>query len=176
MVTSFQNYVTLNDIRKHLPCPDGWAKLLKHLGKTKPDDEHLSLETILKSNGLDDAVWCLRALPETMSAAIRLLAYDFAAGSLKYVPQDEERAKQAIEVTRKYAVGEDTELALIAARDSAEDIADAIATTVWVTAWHFGPTATAAAWDKAWDAWREARAAVEKEHTEIFQRHLKLWK
>ena len=57
---------TLNQIRSQEPCSGGWAKLLKHLGKTKADDEPLSLLTVLESNGLDDAIWCLRteATPE----------------------------------------------------------------------------------------------------------------
>ena len=48
---------TLNLIRSHRPCPEGWEKLLGHLGKTKADDEPLSLATILESNGIDDALW-----------------------------------------------------------------------------------------------------------------------
>jgi len=36
---------TLNEIKKHCPCEDGWKKLLKHLGKTKADDEPLPLVT-----------------------------------------------------------------------------------------------------------------------------------
>jgi hypothetical protein len=54
-------YTTLNKIRQHSPCKDGWGKLLRSLGKTEADDEPLSLITILDSNGLDDALWCLRA-------------------------------------------------------------------------------------------------------------------
>jgi hypothetical protein len=53
---------TLNSIRKHSPCEDGWKKLLKHLGKTRADDEPVTLLAILESNGLDDALWCLRAI------------------------------------------------------------------------------------------------------------------
>ena len=53
---------TLRAIRAHNPCDDGWRKLLKHLGKTEPDDEPLSIATVLGSNGLDDALWCLRAV------------------------------------------------------------------------------------------------------------------
>lgn len=30
---------TLNKIRKHKPCNQGWSNLLEHLGKTKADDE-----------------------------------------------------------------------------------------------------------------------------------------
>lgn len=52
---------TLNAIRATHPCEEGWAVLLKHLGKTKADDEPLDFLTILESNGPDDALWCLRA-------------------------------------------------------------------------------------------------------------------
>ena len=54
--------VTLNRIRDHSPCESGWIKLLKHLAKTEADDAPLSLLTVLESNGLDDALWCLRAV------------------------------------------------------------------------------------------------------------------
>jgi hypothetical protein len=53
---------TLNRIKANSPCESGWKKLLKHLGKTKADDAPLSFATILKSNGLDDALWGCRCL------------------------------------------------------------------------------------------------------------------
>lgn len=68
---------TLNKIRQHSPCADGWQKLLRHLGKTQADDEPLSITTILDSNGLDDALWCLRAV-EGHNREIRLFAVWFA--------------------------------------------------------------------------------------------------
>ena len=52
---------TLNEIRKFNPCKEGWTKLLKFLDKTEADDEPLLMSTILESNGLLDAIWCLRA-------------------------------------------------------------------------------------------------------------------
>ena len=55
---------TLNRIRKHNPCEDGWSKLLTGLGKTAPDDEPLPFSRIVEINGLDDAVWCCRAEPQ----------------------------------------------------------------------------------------------------------------
>ena len=55
-------HTTLNKIRENEPCREGWARLLRHLGKTHADDDPLSLITILDSNGLDDALWCLRAV------------------------------------------------------------------------------------------------------------------
>lgn len=56
-------YTTLNKIRDCHPCRDGWSTLLEFLDKTGPDDDRLSLLTILESNGFEDAVWCLRAVP-----------------------------------------------------------------------------------------------------------------
>ena len=53
---------TLRQIRQHEPCKEGWRTLLTFLGKTEADDEPLPLTTILQSNGLDDALWCLGTL------------------------------------------------------------------------------------------------------------------
>ena len=50
---------TLRQIRQHNPCSEGWRTLLTFLGKTGADDDPLPLVTILQSNGLDDALWCL---------------------------------------------------------------------------------------------------------------------
>ena len=55
----YHSTTTLNAIRKASPCEKGWLKLLKHLGKTKADDEPLDLLTVLDSNGLDDALWVM---------------------------------------------------------------------------------------------------------------------
>jgi hypothetical protein len=68
---------TLNKIKQHSPCTEGWVKLLSHLGKTEADDEHLELTTILESNGLNDALWALRAV-DGKDREIRLMACDFA--------------------------------------------------------------------------------------------------
>jgi hypothetical protein len=53
---------TLNRIRAASPCADGWQKLLAGLGKTKADDEPLTLIQILDINGIQDAIWALRAI------------------------------------------------------------------------------------------------------------------
>ena len=54
---------TLRKIKEHSPCEDGWKKLLRHLGKTKCDDEALPFAVIVKSNGLVCALWCCRSAP-----------------------------------------------------------------------------------------------------------------
>ena len=55
---------TLNDIKSYGPCFFGWKVLLRSLGKTRADDAPLKITTILDSNGLDDALWCLRAVDD----------------------------------------------------------------------------------------------------------------
>lgn len=89
-------YTTLNALRAHSPCWSGWTKLLTHLGKTKADDEPLPLLTILESNGLDDALWCLRALLPEHDAAVRLLVCDLVEPALAFVPEGEDRPRAAL--------------------------------------------------------------------------------
>jgi len=39
---------TLNRIRAHGPCVDGWTKLLTHLGKTAADDDAAQIKAIIE--------------------------------------------------------------------------------------------------------------------------------
>lgn len=75
-------YTTLNDIRAKHPCATGWSKLLAHLGKTQADGEPLALSVILEANGIEDAIWSLRALPASAAREIRL----FAVGCARATP------------------------------------------------------------------------------------------
>ncbi len=109
-------YTTLNKIREHGPCPLGWLKLLRYLGKAKPDDEPLSLATILKSNGLGDAIWCLRAV-DGRDREMRLFAVK-CARSLQHKISDR-RSLNALDVAEAYANGLATEAQLRRARDDA---------------------------------------------------------
>ena len=58
---------TLRLIREHGPCAGGWKKLCKSLGGQSKYglDTPITLLQILDSNGLDDALWCLRACPDS---------------------------------------------------------------------------------------------------------------
>lgn len=155
-------HVTLSAIRQHSPCADGWQKLLAHLGKTKADDEPLLLSTILESNGLDDALWCLRALPAEHNNAVRLLVCDLVEPALAFVPKGEARPRQAVETARRFARGEATDEELAAAWDAARDAASA---TAWdaarAAAWDAAKAAARdAAWDAAWDAARDGQEQI----------------
>ncbi len=77
-------YTTLNKLRKHDPCYDGWRTLLKQLKKSKADDEPLHLLTILESNDLEDAIWALRAV-DGHEREIRHFAMK-CASQVQYMP------------------------------------------------------------------------------------------
>ena len=160
---------TLNKIREHSPCENGWKKLLKHLGKTQADDEPLSLLTVLDSNGLDDALWCLRAV-EGYDREIRIFAV-WCARQVQHLMQDE-RSLAALDVAERYAHGQATDAELSAARDAARAAARAAALAARdaaraaaLAARDAARAAALAAWDAAWDAaraaaWDAARAAA----------------
>ena len=142
-------YTTLNKIRACSPCTDGWTKLLKNLGKKKPDDELLKITTILDSNGLDDALWCLRAV-DGYQREMRLYAVD-CARSVQHLMTDY-RSLAAIDVAERHADGVATDVELDAAWYAA---IDAAMTAALVAARY---AASAAAWVAAWVAAEEVQA------------------
>ncbi|MHB1266431.1 MAG: hypothetical protein ACYCY2_02370 [Acidithiobacillus ferriphilus] len=170
---------TLNRIRAHSPCVEGWKKLLAYLGKTEADNEPLPFATILESNGLDDALWCCRAEPQ-YAREWRLYAV-WCARQVQHLMSDS-RSLAALEVAERFANGqatdEDLSAAWAAARAAAWDAAwdaawaaardaagaaarDAAGSAAWAAA---RAAAGAAAWDAAGDAaWAAARAAQSKE-------------
>ena len=172
---------TLNKIKEHSPCKEGWEKLLDHLNKTQSDDEPLELRTILESNGLDDTIWAFRAV-EGKDKEIRLFAADCAELVLpiyeKHYPNDN-RPRLAIQAARDYANGlitiEKLAAARAAARDAAWDAAgDAARAAAWAAAraaaWD---AARAAAWDAAWDAAGDAaRAAAWAEIKQLLLKYI----
>ena len=133
---------TLNAIRKHKPCVEGWTKLLKHLGKTAADDEPLPILTILDSNGLDDALWCLRAVTGH-DREIRLYAV-WCARQVQHLMTDE---------------------CSITALQVAEDFANGVATAEQLdSAWAAARVAAGvAAWDSAGAAARDSARAAQVE-------------
>jgi hypothetical protein len=141
---------TLNQIRAHLPCHDGWSKLLRGLNKTQPDDEIIWIDQILDINGVEDAIWCLRAV-EGCDREIRLFAV-WCARRVQHLLADP-RSVAALDVAERHARGEasDEELAsaVVAARASAEASVEAWAAAAAATA-AVVKSVDAAAW--AWAA------------------------
>ena len=141
---------TLNRIRAHSPCAPGWAKLLRHLGKTEADDEPLPFSAIVASNGLDDALWCCRAEPQ-YDREWRLYAV-WCARQVQHLMTDP-RSIAALDVAERFAHGEATQGELADAWDAAGDAA-------WDAAWD---AARAAAWAAAGDAARAAARAAARD-------------
>ena len=136
-------HTTLNKIRAHGPCRSGWEKLLRNLGKTKADDEPLAITTILDSNGLSDALWCLCAV-DGHRREMRLFAVD-CARSVQHLMTDP-RSVAALDVAERHADGHATDDELAAAWDAARAAARDAAREAARAA------ARAAAWAAAWDA------------------------
>ena len=148
--------LTLAGIRKHGPCEVGWRKLLAHLGKTRADDEPLTIATVYASNGFDDALWCLRALPDD-----RLSRHFHAWCAEQVLPifeaerPDDARIRNQIAMLRNdVATREERDAAWDAAWDAARDAA-------WAAASDAASDAASAAWDAA-SAAREAAPAARK--------------
>ena len=149
----YHSTTTLNAIRKASPCENGWLKLLKHLGKTKADDEPLDLLTVLDSNGLDDALWVMSyAKPDDR------LARHFQAWCAEQVlpifeaecPNDRRVRDQIAMLRNDDATYEERAAARAAAR-----------TAAWGAAWGAARTAArTAAWATVWDAARTAARAA----------------
>ena len=150
---------TLNAIRAHWPCSDGWRKLLRALGKDSADDEALSIITVLDSNGVDDALWCLRAVPGH-DREIRLFAV-WCARQVQHLMTDA-RSITALEVAERHANGAATKQELAAAWAAAWDAARAAA---WAAA---RAAAEAAAWAAAGDAaWNALAPTVAELQTSV---------
>lgn len=178
---------TLNKIREQKPCPHGWKKLLQHLGKTTADEESLPLLVVLNSNGLEDALWCLRAV-DGHEKEIRLFAV-WCARQVQHLMTDP-RSIAALEVAEKFAYGDATQAELDAARAVSSAAAwaaasDAASDATWAAAWAAAragrgaasardaasDAASDAAWTAAWTVARDAaRDAQEAKLREILSK------
>lgn len=150
-------YTTLNKIRRCNPCKRGWAKLLAHLGKKGPDNEPLSLAVILQSNGLSDALWCLRAV-DGYDREMRLFAVK-CVRRVQHLLKDQ-RSLHALNVAEAYANGGSCPAELAQARDAALQRAREFGN--WMKNGEEGAAAAAAAaWAVTWDDPFEATLACD---------------
>ena len=149
-------FTTLNKIRKQGPCTDGWEKLLRSLGKTKADDEPLSLLTVLDSNGLNDTLWCFRAV-DGFEKEMRLYAV-WCARQVQHLMTDP-RSLAALDVAERHALGKADDDELEAARSASKEASkEAWSTSASEAAWVARSTACAApATEAAWVALEAAR-------------------
>jgi hypothetical protein len=113
---------TLNKIRDNLPCTSGWEKLLRSLNKTKADDEPISIVQIIDSNGLDDALWCFRAVIGHDREIRQYMVW--CARQVQHLMTDP-RSLNALDVAERFANGLATQEELAAARAAGDAAWDA---------------------------------------------------
>jgi hypothetical protein len=167
---------TLAKIRAHSPCDGGYKKLCKSLGGIRKYGANtpITVRQIVESNGLADALWCLRTMPEH-SNRWRRLAVRYARSVQRLMTDP--RSLAALDVAERHATGLATDGELKAAADAAW-AARAAAWAAGAAAWAAdaaaeaaGAAAEAAAWDAAEaaaDAARDAaRAAAVAEQTKM---------
>lgn len=159
----------LKALRDNGACFSGYNKVVRALqGKpfTEEDegresyirfryDEEIPLSLILENNGVDDALWALRACEQTreLQKSERMFGV-WCARQVQNLMTDA-RSLAAIDVAERFANGNATDEELAAARAAAWAAASAAASAA---AW---AAARAAAWDAARGAaWDAARAAA----------------
>ena len=157
MELSFPIMITLQEIRDHHPCKDGWTKVLAANGGASADmSKPFEMASIIDSNDLDDCLWALQCKPEYQHIYRRFSV--LCADEVSHLAIDE-RSTRALDVAWLHSEGLATDEELAAVRDAAWDAA-------WDEAWAEARAAArdaarAAAWDAARDAaWAAAWAAV----------------
>ena len=153
---------TLRKIRAAGPCGMrledgervGYLKLLHHLGDGYGDDTPVDITTILDSNGLDDALWCLRAV-DGYAREMRLYGV-WCARRVQALVKDP-RSVTAPDVAERHANGTASDYELAAARAAAWEAAKAAVREAASAA--SAARAAMAASAAAWDAARATQAA-----------------
>ena len=166
---------TLAKLRKHSPCASGWATLLKSLPADYPQDKPINLLRILKSNGVQDMMWALRAAtPDKPKLRVAMCA-DMAARVLKYYEArypDDKRPRECIQACRQFVRGKIT-LDLRRSRRRRHAYAAAYATYAAAYAAAAADAAYAAAYAAAAASANAAPYAAErKAQAEIIRKYL----
>jgi hypothetical protein len=138
---------TLNEIKKYKLYQEGWEKLLKSLNKTTADDEELTIEHILNSNGIDDALWVITVLWRSSHLEDYCNMLADIVESIAYHSSDK-RVGDCIQAIRDYGAGKISKKELGVATDAARATARAAARAV----------AAAYAAASAYDAYADADA------------------
>ena len=140
--------ITLQQIRDKSPCTEGWRKLLASLGNPSDMTITVSIGQIARSNGPDDALWCLRCTEFDRRDVVRAILPSVKRASVHTI---DKRVHDCIAVIDAWIAGNATNAELQTAADAA---ARATAYAVARAA-----RAADAAYAAAYAAARAARAA-----------------
>ncbi len=187
---------TLALLRKHDACQSRYDHLVAALGPKWGDKKIITLETILDLNGLDDAIWALRAVSAGQEKYSDRLVGLYACDCAEHVLPiweakfpDDDRPKKSVEVGRAFVLNptdKNRARAAEAAAQAAQAAEAAHAAEAAVRAAHAAEAAAraahaaGAAWavgvawaERAARAARVARAAEEKYQTDLLISHLR---
>jgi len=148
---------TLNAIRAKRPCVDSWKKLLRHLGKTRADNQPLSILTILDVLPLGDALLCLRGV-KGHDRTMRLYAV-WCARRVQHLMRDS-RSIAALDVAERFANGQATDAELAAALISARDATNEAYSVEYSVEYYAASAAHKVAWDITRDDWKGASVSA----------------
>ena len=147
-------------LREAGACKDRYGHLRRAMGSGFGDTKSIAITAVLELNGLDDALWALRTVPEEQASERDLLSRTFACRSVRETPLadgrrvwdllDDERSRGAVVAAEDFVAGK------ISAKDLASARAAARA-AAWASA---RAAARAAARASAWDAARAAQKII----------------
>ena len=166
-------HTTLKLCKEKEACTVGFKILKKSLPKNHSDDDLIPLTHIIKSNGLDDCLWALRATIEDNEHLSRSFAIWCARQSLQYwqaAYPNNRRVRDCIDTAERFNDGIATEKEMATARSAASSAAQSAACSAAEfaasSAAEFAARSTAefAAWSAAssaaWSAESAARSAA----------------
>ncbi len=122
------NRLTLQQIRDHSPCREGWKKLLKSLGNPSDMTITVSIGEVARSNGPQDALWCLRCAEFDRRDIIRAILPSVKRAATHTTDQ---RVVDCIAAIEGWIAGTVSVLELQKAADAAADAAAADAAAVY---------------------------------------------
>lgn len=155
---------TLALLHKANACSAGLQTLTASLGSKWTDDKEISLKRILKSNGLDHAIWAMRATTEPCKRAIVLLSVDFAMevlGNFEKAFPDDKRPREALQAASDFMDGKITLAQL-------EDKKSAARSAARSAAYSAAYSAADSAADSAY--WAAYSAAIERQKALFLKR------
>lgn len=105
-------HTTFNELRNIGACPQGYGRLARYLGGVERygRDTPIDIQVVLKSNGINDAVWSLLGTIEgdTGRRLSVMFGSDCAERVLRHFEMQrpfDTRPRQAIDTAREYAAG-----------------------------------------------------------------------
>jgi len=173
-------HTTLKELREHEACICGYNKLACYVAGQPFDecrdtyvrirhDEPICLATVLESNGLNDALWALRACQQTteMVRAERLFAV-WCARQGQHLMTDP-RSIAALDVAERHADGLAADAELYVANAAANAAVGTVAESWAAASSVVSSAADAAANAAAWASSRDySRAAQKAKFIEVF--------